>query len=77
MRRNGARRQAEEPRKTVTPIKSKKKKTVSPELEKRQKRASARMQELGVPQLQARIHLLFLAVVQRPVIYVITYYIFP
>ena len=54
-----ARRQAEEPRvvsgqKTVAP---KKKKAIPPELEERQKRASVRMLELGVPPLQARIHL--------------------
>ena len=53
-----ARRQAEEPRvvsgkKTVAP---KKRKAIPPELEERQKRASARMLELGVPPLQARIH---------------------
>ena len=67
-----ARRQAEEPRvvsgqktpkkrqKTVTP---KKRKAIPPELEEWQKRASARMLELGVPPLQARIHFMLLVVV--------------
>ena len=60
-----ARRQAEEPsvvsgKKTVAP---KKRKAIPPELEERQKRASARMLELGVPTLQARIHFLLLVVV--------------
>ena len=61
-----ARRQAEEPcvvsgQKTVAP--KKRKVVIPPELEERQKRASARMLELGVPPLQARIHFLLLVVV--------------
>ena len=52
-----ARRPAEVRKTTaaVTPKKPKKSKTISPELEERQTKASARMQELGVPPLQARI----------------------
>ena len=42
---------------------AKKKKAISPELEDRQKRAAARMLELGVSPLQARISVLFLVVV--------------
>ena len=55
-----ARRRAEEPcavsgKKTAAP---KKRKPIPPELEERQKRASARMLELGVPPLQARIYVI-------------------
>ena len=52
-----ARRKAEEPPAASAPPrkKTKKSKAISPELEERQKRASARMLELGVPQLQVRL----------------------
>ena len=56
-----ARRQTEEPcavsgkNKTAAP---KERKAIPPELEERQKRASARMLELGVPLLQARIYVI-------------------
>ena len=42
--------------KKVTPRKAPKKKPIPPELEEWQNKASARMQELGVPPLQARIN---------------------
>jgi hypothetical protein len=61
-----ARRQAEEPRvvsgqKTVAP---KKRKAILQELEERQKRASARMLELGVPPLQARMLLVVVCLIK-------------
>ena len=61
-----ARRQAEEPRvvsgqKTVAP---KKRKVIPQELEERQKRASARMLELGVPPLQARMLLVVVCLIK-------------
>ncbi len=74
-----AHRQAQEPPRKKKAIQVKKK-IIPLELEEWQKRASARMLELGVPPLQARINFLLLVIVcliKTCHLCIITYYTFP